>query len=351
MAGKPQVTLTFAGDSTKLTKAFDEVGSSARNMDTDVGNASKKISDSSGGFDRAGEAADGAEGKAQGFSDTLTGTKDVMGGVGEIAKGNLFEGFVQAGQGAADLAGGMAAFLIPMGKTAILKAFAAGQWLINAAMAANPFLLVVLAVAALVAIFIVCYKKSETFRAIVDGAMKGIKAAFGFVVDKGKALVGWFKELPGKISGYFKAVTTAGGKLVDWFKALPGKIGGFFSGLGSTISKPFTAAFQAIKDFWNNTVGGKGFSIPDWVPGIGGKSFTIPRFHTGGIVPGGIGAETLAVLKAGERVTGGSNSTAPQQLGPIYLEAHIDLGDGVTKVVQVEMKKRDRDLKRTVKAA
>ena len=351
MAGKNQVTLTFAGDSTKLTKAFDEVGSSARTMDTDVGNASKKISDSSSSFDRAGEAADGAEGKAQGFSDTLTGTKDVMGGVGEIAKGNLFEGFVMAGQGAADLAGGMASFLIPMGKTGILKAFAAGQALVNAVMAANPFLLVVLAIVALVAIFVVCYKKSETFRAIVQGAMKGIKAAFGWIIDKGKELVGWFKTLPGKMKGYFDGVVRAGAGILSWFQKLPGKIGGFFSGLGSTISKPFTSAFQGIRDFWNNTIGGKGFSIPDWVPKIGGKSFTIPYFHTGGIVPGGLGSETLAVLRAGERVTSGSNSGTDVEQGPIYLEAHIDLGNDVVKVVQVEMKKRDRNLKRTVRAA
>lgn len=309
MAGKNQVTLTFAGDSSKLESAFAKVGESARNMDTDVGNASRKVSDSGASFDRVGEAADGAEGKAQGFSDTLTGTKDVMGGVGEIAKGNLFEGFVQAGQGAADLAGGMAAFLIPMGKTGILKAFAAGQWLVNAAMAANPFLLVVLAVAALVAIFIVAYKKSETFRNIVQAAMKGIRSAFGWVVDKGKELLGWFKTLPGKVAGYFKSVTEAGAKLLGWFKDLPGKIGGFFKGLGSAISKPFTAAFQAIKDFWNRTVGGKGFSVPDWVPEIGGKSFRIPYFHTGGIVPGGLGSESLAVLRAGERVTAGSGAS------------------------------------------
>ena len=35
-----------------------------------------------GGFDRVGEAADASEGKAQGFSDTLTGTSDIMAGAG-----------------------------------------------------------------------------------------------------------------------------------------------------------------------------------------------------------------------------------------------------------------------------
>jgi len=350
MAGKPQVTLTFAGDSSKLTKAFDDVGSSARTMDTDVGNASRKISDSSGGFDRAGEAADGAEGKAQGFSDTLTGTKDVMGGVGEIAKGNLFEGFVMAGQGAADLAGGMASFLIPMGKTAIVNAMAGAQKALNAVMRANPIGIVITVLALLVTGIIIAYKKSETFRKIVDGAMKGIRIAFGWVVDKGKELIGWFKTLPGKVAGYFKGVTDAGAKVIAWFKALPGKIGGFFKGLGSTISKPFTAAFSAIKSFWNSTIGGKGFSVPDWVPGIGGKGWSIPYFHTGGIVPGGMGSETLAVLKAGERVTGGSNSPTPlPAMGDIYVTVEMD-GQQFDARIKSVARDRDRELKRTVRA-
>jgi phage-related protein len=351
MAGKPQVTLTFAGDSSKLTKAFDDVGSSARTMDTDVGNASKKISDSSSGFDRAGDAADGAEGKAQGFADTLEGSKGIMDGVGEIAKGNLFEGFVMAGSGAANLAGGMASFLIPMGKTAIVNAMAGAQKALNAVMRANPIGIVITVLALLVTGIIIAYKKSETFRAIVDGAMKGIKKAFGWVVDKGKELVGWFKTLPGKIGGYFKGVTDAGAKVIDWFKALPGKIGGFFKGLGDTIKKPFSSAFQGIKDLWNSTVGGKGFSVPDWIPGIGGKSFTIPYFHTGGIVPGSMGSETLAVLKAGERVTGGSNSPTPlPAMGDIYITIEMD-GQQFDARIKSVSRDRDRELKRTVKAA
>lgn len=331
MAGKPQVTLTFAGDASKLTTAFEQVGTSARQMDTDVGTASRGVGSS---FDTVGEAADGAEGKAQGFSDTLTGTKDVMGGVGEIAKGNLFEGFVQVGQGAADLAGGLASFLIPSLKNGVTwmksttiaqKAMTVAQKAFNLAMRMNPIGLVITALTLLVGGFILAYKKSETFRTIVNGALGGVKVAIG-------------------------AVVTAAGKIWDFFKFIGPKIGGALKGVGDIISAPFKAAFNLVRDFWNNTIGGKGFTIPDWVPKIGGKSFTIPRFHTGGIVPGSLGSETLAVLKAGERVTGGSNQPAPQQMGPIYLEAHIDLGNEVTKVVQVEFRQQNRQLKRTVLA-
>jgi len=377
--GKPQVTLTFAGDSSKLESAFDKVGSSARNMETDVGNSSRKIGDhAQGGFDKAGEAADGAEGKAQGFSDTLTGTKDLMGGVGEIAKGNLFEGFVMAGQGAADLAGGMAEFLIPMGKAGLLKAFAAGQWLVNAAMSANPIGLVVLAIVALVAIFIIAWKKSETFRTIVKAALdavlgaakavgkwfretfwpwlKGVWEAVSGAAGKMREAIGktwdglikWLGGIPGRIgsalSGIWNGIKSglsaaigwvseqvAG--LVSWASGIPGRIGSAVSGAFDGIKDAFRSAINWIIDKWNNL----SFSIPGvdtHIPGVGTVGgFTIgtpniPTFHSGGIMPGAPGTEGLALLQAGERITpagrgGGVTIVVNGALDPVAVAQQI----------------------------
>lgn len=50
------------------------------------------------------------------------------------------------------------------------KAWAAAQWLLNAAMTANPISLVIVALAALVAGIVIAYKQSTTFRDIVNGA-------------------------------------------------------------------------------------------------------------------------------------------------------------------------------------
>jgi hypothetical protein len=72
------------------------------------------------------------------------------------------------------------------------------------------------------------------------------------------------------------------------------------------VEGAFRAAFNGVARAWNATVGKLSFSIPGWVPGLGGNSFNAPKlptYHTGGIVPGAMGAETLAVLRAGERVT------------------------------------------------
>jgi TP901 family phage tail tape measure protein len=61
--------------------------------------------------------------------------------------------------------------------TAVTKTWVAVQWVMNAALSANPIALIVIGVAALVAGIIIAYKKSETFRSIVQGAFEGVGKA------------------------------------------------------------------------------------------------------------------------------------------------------------------------------
>lgn len=142
------------------------VGDTMRDAARTTDSSSRDISSS---FDRATDGADRSEQRAQGFSDTLTGTADVMAGTAQIAKGDLFGGLVTLGGGFADLAGGAAAFLIP----ALQKAAGAMKAL-NLTFLTNPVFLVIAAIVALVAVFVIAYKKSETFRRIVDGAFRGV---------------------------------------------------------------------------------------------------------------------------------------------------------------------------------
>lgn len=103
------------------------------------------------------------------------------------------------------------------------KVMAAGQWLVNAALTANPIGLVVAAIAGLVAIVVLAYKKNETFRAIVDAAWKGVKAAISGVVD-------WFRN-------------TAWPWMRNAFQWIGDKAGW----LWSTIIKPY---FTAMWTLW-----------------------------------------------------------------------------------------------------
>lgn len=77
--------------------------------------------------------------------------------------------------------------------------WAAAQWLLNAALTANPIGIVVVALAALAAAAVVAYKKSETFRRIVDGAWSGIKTAASTSWDFIKRVFGWLKDGFGNI--------------------------------------------------------------------------------------------------------------------------------------------------------
>jgi phage-related protein len=65
----------------------------------------------------------------------------------------------------------------------VTKVAAAAQALLNIALAANPVVLIVLAVVALAAALVLAYKKSETFRNIVNGVFGAISKTVSTVVD------------------------------------------------------------------------------------------------------------------------------------------------------------------------
>jgi len=282
------------GDSSGAVGALDRAGAAADDVDDKFRRASDGVGS---GFDRAGEAADTAEGRAQGFADTLTGATDVMAGFGNIARGNTFEGVLQLGTGFADLAGGMAMFVIPtlsamtsgmltnaaatarstasavanraasIAASVASKAWAAGQWLLNAALTANPIGLVIVAIVALVAAIVIAYKRSETFRAIVQAAMRGAVAAFGWVLDKVQQLVGWIRSnwplllaiITGPIGLAVRFVLSRWDQirdgvvsktqaLIGWLRGMPGRILGALGDLGGLLRNAGGRVIQGFLD-------------------------------------------------------------------------------------------------------
>lgn len=76
----------------------------------------------------------------------------------------------------------MFALQVPMKVMALLtRGWAIAQGLLNAAMLLNPIGLIVAAIIGLVAAFVIAYKKSETFRAIIDKLWAVIKDGAAFV--------------------------------------------------------------------------------------------------------------------------------------------------------------------------
>lgn len=170
--------------------------------------------------------------------------------------------------------------------------WAAAQWALNIAMMANPIILIITGIVALIAIIILIATKTTWFQDIWAGMVKAWNAS-----------IDWMKE---KFGGWWDKIKSLTGKVKDAFTGLPGKIKSAFSGLWDIITSPFRAAFNFVADAWNNTIGSLSWTVPNWVPMVGGNSINvpnIPKFHSGGTVPGAPGSEMLAILEAGEQIT------------------------------------------------
>jgi hypothetical protein len=153
----------------------------------------------------------------------------------------------------------------------ITKAMAIAQGLLNAVMSMNPIGLVVIAIAALTAAFVLAYQHSEKFRDIITDAFDVIKQAAHVVATV--------------VGSAFRTV---------------------FDGIKIYINAIISLANLAIR-----ALNGINVSVPSWVPGIGGKSFgfdikQIPMLAEGGIVTkptlamiGEAGAEAVIPLSKG----------------------------------------------------
>lgn len=268
MAGN-QVKLTFAGDATSLERAFDRVGRGAKEMGDDLERADKDAGKFAGGVSTLNEKIDASESKFMGAADLVDGLAGAFG----VNLGPT----VEYARAFGDMAGGFTATLGPamesitgkLGKLSfVTKTQTMAQTALNAVMRANPLFMVIGALTLLTAGFVLAYKKSETFRNVVHGAMDAVKTAIGWVGDKVK----WLGD---KVTGL---ATSAGKKLAT---------------LAGIITTPYRLAFNGVAWAWNNTIGKLSFSIPGWVPGIGGNGFdvpdmpTVPALAAGGIARGG----------------------------------------------------------------
>lgn len=95
---------------------------------------------------------------------------------------------------------------------AVTKIAAAVQWALNAALTANPIGLVVVAILALGAGLVLAYKKSATFRAIVQATGAAGRVALGWIVDKARDVGAWIGRL-GPTANKAKTVAVAAFKL------------------------------------------------------------------------------------------------------------------------------------------
>ena len=124
------------------------------------------------------------------------------------------------------------------------------QWLLNAAMNANPIMLIVTLIAGLIAAVITLWNTNENFRNAVTAVWEAIKSAFGTAIE---AIKGFF-------SGLVEGVSAAWDTICNAIQVAIMFIGEILSAAVQIIALPFTfiwenckeiitAAWEAIKGF------------------------------------------------------------------------------------------------------
>jgi hypothetical protein len=318
---------------------FKDAGSVGANFEQVMAGLSEKV----GGF--AEKDAKSASGQAAILSNKFGEIQESVGAALVPALQKLADVLIPL----FDFIGRNMSWILPLAGT--LAAVAAAVWLVNAAtgawaavqavlnvaLTANPIGLIVLAIAALVAAIVIAYKKSETFRTIVQTALAGVRVAFDWLKRVAGAALEWikrnwdtimavlkntpigiylravfasFKWLRDNIGGVVKWITTKWNGFLTFFGGLKDSIGNVASGIIDALTWPFKVAFNFIARAWNATIGGLSFQIPDWVRFTGaagalvaGKGFSIPSAPTVAMAVGGkVNADGLAMLHKGEVV-------------------------------------------------
>ncbi|MDE5763743.1 MAG: phage tail tape measure protein [Ruminococcus sp.] len=121
------------------------------------------------------------------------------------------------------------------------KIVTAAQWLLNAAMSANPISLIVIAIAALVAAFVVLWNKSEGFRNFWIGLWENIKTAVQPVID---FIVNLF-------SGLWENVKIVAGYIGEFFSGLWNGIVESVKPILDSVVNAFKEAWELIKAVWD----------------------------------------------------------------------------------------------------
>ena len=307
---KNQVTLTFAGDAKSLERAAARGGKAVKDMAADMDKAGGQARSFGGAVDSAGARVGAQEQKFMGAADVLDGLNTAFGlgfdqaisyarAAGDVAGGveNLRESF----SGAAEKVEGWIKSMITGTTTSQAQALATGEATVaigantvateanatatksasiwqrawNLAMSANPVLLIVTAIAALGTALVVAYKKSETFRRIVNGAFNTVKKA----AEKALSIV--------------QGIVDAIKKVLTWLGLLDTK--------GEDSAKKFSVAMGDVQKDAARAARAAGAEVPaNFVGGrelVGGGSH-----HTGGVVPGPMGAPRAIMALGGERV-------------------------------------------------
>lgn len=177
------------------------------------------------------------------------------------------------------------------------------QWLLNAAMSANPIGLVAVAIGVLIAAGVALYKNWDVVKAKAQELWDKIKAVWESIKTKTSEV--W--------NGIKTSLKDSWQSIIDWgsekWQGFKDMFLGVFDGIGKGI-KGYINVYISALNFFIRALNKIKFSIPDWVPELGGKSFginipQIPKLAKGtNFVP----FDTMAFLHKGEAVIPANNN-------------------------------------------
>lgn len=231
-------------------------------------------------------------------------------------------------------------------------------------LAANPVVLIIAGITALVAAIVILWNKSEAFRNFILGVWQNIQTVFGNLVawfgQKKEQIVGFFQSLPETLGGIFSrawgAIQKAFSGVASFFSGIWRTITGVFTTIGTSIANAISGAVKSgingVISMIENTINGAinlingAINLINKIPKVSIPTISrlnLPRLAKGGIVDSatiamiGEGQSAEAVIPLDElwkRLDRMTDSLSSQGGGGITVNVYGAEGQSVTSLAE-----------------
>lgn len=202
------------------------------------------------------------------------------------------------------------------------KLAAGAQWLLNAALDANPIGLVVIAIAALVAGLVWFFTKTELGRKIWESfteylkiAWEAIKVAFSVAWD---SISGIWDSMVAGAKAVWEGIKEKFTAVVDFVKGLPSAIGNAAKGMWDGMKNGLLSVLNWIADKWNSFADAMSLDLPGTLFDV--KIPHLPKFAGGGYTGNGSESRVAGVVHGGEYVIKAASTAGIQNAFPGLLD-------------------------------
>ena len=277
MASRANLTIDVTADTSSAVGDLDKAKNAVKQYGDAADTATKQSKDVSGAIDSVGGVAGGATTGLRDMSDAIA-----MAGFPELAAGmGVTATALESLDGAATLYAAA-----QEGLTKVVGVFDGVMKLLRTTLLTNPIFLIAAIIIGIGAAFIIAYKNCETFRNIVDAAVR-------FVWDTIQTVYNWVKDnwpllltiLAGPFGLAIALIIKHRDSIWDAIKAVYNWIKDTWDNISDWLTRPFEDAWGAIQWVFDqiesaiNSVIGlikkiKFPSLPSWLPGdfLQGKS-------------------------------------------------------------------------------